>query len=797
MEDGVTGSVSSGELIVVRGQVQGVGFRPTVWRLAHELGLAGDVCNTPEGVHIRLWGDQISSFVERLQREAPPLARIQNVERRSVKGDAPAAFEITETSEGAMRVAITPDAATCQDCLDEIIDPFDLRYRYPFANCTNCGPRFSIIHNAPYDRAKTSMRAFDLCPACKAEYESPEDRRYHAQPVACHRCGPKAWIERLGEGAVNCEAFSMMDDVDAVGGMLKSGEIVAIKGLGGFHLACDATNAESVQRLRQRKRRKDKAFALMARDISAITAYAHVTAEEEEVLRSSAAPIVLLEARQDAPLPGAVAPGLNRLGFMLPYTPLHHIMLKRMTRPVVMTSGNVSGEPQCYTNENARERLVHVADFGCMTNRDIVNRIDDSVVRVDLGVPRIFRRARGYAPSALPLPPGLEKATPILAYGADLKNAFCLIKDGDAILSQHMGDLDDPATADDLAHNLTLYSQLFEHDPQAIAVDQHPEYHSSKLGKLKAVQTTLPVIEVQHHHAHIASCMAENRWPLDGGDILGVALDGAGWGGDGTVWGGEFLACNYASFKRLAMFKPVALPGGDAAAREPWRNAYAHITAQMGWAEFAMNFADLDIFKYLSEKPRETLDSMIAEEVNSPRSTSCGRLFDAAAAIVGLEREHQSYEGHAAMLLEAAIDPNALNESPDYDYPFSIPLIDGQGLPYIEPLAVWRAMMGDLILKTPVGVISARFHRGLARAIVTMINRLVGDEQTFSAVALSGGCFQNQTLFNLVHQGLQDIEIKVLTHKQVPANDGGIALGQAVIAAAHIQKNKQGSKPCA
>ncbi len=786
----------AGELIVVRGQVQGVGFRPTVWRLAHELELVGDVCNTPEGVNIRLWGDRISAFVERLQSEAPPLARIQEMERRSVSGEIPTAFEIAQTSEGVMRVAITPDAATCQDCLDEINDPFDRRFRYPFANCTNCGPRFSIIHGAPYDRAKTSMRAFDLCGDCQTEYENPLDRRYHAQPVACHMCGPKAWIEKLGQGIVNCEAFSMLDDVDAVGGMLKSGEIVAIKGLGGFHLACDATNSASVEKLRERKQRKDKAFALMARDIEAISAFAHITAEEEALLRSSAAPIVLLEARRDAHLPDAVAPGLNRLGFMLPYTPLHHIMLKRMTRPIVMTSGNISGEPQCYTNEAARNRLAEVADFGCMTDRDIVNRIDDSVVRCDLGAPRILRRARGFAPSSLLLPPGLENAPPMIAYGADLKNAFCLVKDGEAILSQHMGDLADPTTADELTHNLSLYRDLYEHVPATIVVDQHPEYFSSKLGKHDADQLDLPLIEVQHHHAHIASCMAENAWPTDGGDVLGIALDGAGWGGDGTIWGGEFLACNYTSFKRLAMLKPVALPGGDAAAREPWRNAYAHITAQMGWAEFAMNFSDLDIFKFLSLKPRDTLDSMISEQVNSPKSTSCGRLFDAAAAIAGLAPERQTYEGQAAMLFEAAIDPSALDESSDLDYPFSIPLIDGHGMPYIEPLAVWRAMLGDLVLQTPIGVIAARFHRGLARAIVAMAKRLMGDQPTFSAVALSGGCFQNQTLFKLVHGHLRDAEIDVLTHKQVPANDGGIALGQATIAAAIILNQNQGSKRC-
>ncbi|MAW81402.1 MAG: carbamoyltransferase HypF [Parvularcula sp.] len=786
-----------GELIVVRGQVQGVGFRPTIWRLAKELGLAGDVSNTAEGVRIRLWGDKISSFVERLQTEAPPLARIQQLERQCVGGVAPDGFEIAETRDGAMRVAVTPDAATCADCLREINDPFDHRYRYPFANCTNCGPRFSIIHSAPYDRAKTSMKAFDLCHVCRGEYEDPGDRRYHAQPVACHACGPRAWIEKLGQGVVNCEAFSMMDDVDAVGGMLMSGKIVAIKGLGGFHLACDATNAESVERLRARKRRRDKAFALMARDIAAISAYAHVTPEDEAALKGPAAPIVLLKTRADAPLPEAVAPGLNRLGFMLPYTPLHHLMLKRMTRPVVMTSGNVSGEPQCFKNEEAREKLTAVADFACMTDRDIVNRIDDSVVRIDLGEPRLVRRARGYAPAAIDLPPGLEGAPDIRAYGADLKNAFCITKDGGAILSQHMGDLDDPATADDLVRNLSLYQNLFEHDPEIIAVDQHPEYRSSKLGRELAKQLDRPLIEVQHHHAHIASCLAENAWPGDGGKVLGVALDGAGWGADATIWGGEFLACDYASFERLATFKPVPLLGGDAAAREPWRNAYAHLMAEMGWAEFAMNFSELEMFRYLNDKPRETLDAMIAAGVNAPLASSCGRLFDAAAAILGLARDQQSYEGHAAMLLEAAIDPKAMEEGEDLAYPFSIPLMGGQGLPYVEPVAVWRAMLGDLILETPIGVIAARFHRGLARVIIAMVDRLMGDERVYHAVALSGGCFQNKTLFELVHTGLEARGHKVLSHREVPANDGGIALGQAAIAAANYLKHKKGSAPCA
>ena len=793
----MTGSMANGELIVVRGQVQGVGFRPTVWRLAKEFGLAGDVSNTAEGVHIRLWGKGISSFLERLQSEAPPLARIQKLERQSFKGDPPAGFEIAETSQGTMRVAITPDAATCPACLNEIADPFDARYRYPFTNCTNCGPRFSIIEAAPYDRAKTSMKAFDLCGECRREYEAPDDRRYHAQPVACHACGPRAWIEKLGKGAVNSEAFSMMDDVDAVGGMLMSGKIVAIKGLGGFHLACDATNADAVERLRARKRRRDKAFALMARDIETIKDYAYLTPQEETALKTPAAPIVLLQTRQDAPLPQAVAPGLNRLGFMLAYTPLHHLMLKRMTRPIIMTSGNISGEPQCITNDQARTKLANVADFACMTDRDIINRIDDSVMRIDLDQPRIIRRARGYAPAAIELPAGLEKAPKILSLGADLKNAFCLIKDGDAIVSQHMGDLDTPATADDLVRNLALYQDLYEHGADLIAIDQHPEYRSSKLGRKIAQKSGAPLVEVQHHHAHIAACMVDNAWPANGGRVLGIALDGAGWGGDGTIWGGEFLACDYHGFERLAHFKPVALPGGDAAAREPWRNAYAHLTAEMGWADITMNFHALDCFQFLNDKPRKTLDNMIRDGVNAPLASSCGRLFDAGAAILGLAREQQSYEGHAAMLFEAAIDPDAMQESADLDYPFTIPLMNGRGLPYIEPLAAWRAMLGDLTLNTPIGVIAARFHRGLARAIIAMIDRLMGPDRAFAAVALSGGCFQNKTLFELVHVGLDMRGYKVLSHNQVPANDGGIALGQAAIAGAHYLTSKSGGILCA
>jgi hydrogenase maturation protein HypF len=775
-----------GERIIVQGQVQGVGFRPTVWRIATELGLTGDVRNTGQGVEIRLFGRELDRFAERLVQEAPALARLDAIERAPLDGASPERFAIAPSDDGALRVCVTPDTATCPECLAEIRDPFARRYRYPFANCTNCGPRFSIIDGRPYDRAKTTMRAFAICEECRSEYEAPADRRFHAQPIACHVCGPRASIERLGPGAVHHEAFSMLDDVDAAGAMIMNGHIVAVKGIGGFHLACDATNEAAVLRLRAGKRRRSKAFALMARDIGVVRRYCEVSGQEEALLQSAAAPIVILRTRGEK-LPDGVAPGLDRLGFMLPYTPLHHLVLRRMTRPVVMTSGNISGQPQCIDNDDARRRLTGVADFALMHDRDIANRIDDSVVRVDLDQPSMLRRARGYAPSAIPLPCGFDKNLQALALGAELKNAFCLVKNGEAILSQHMGDLEDAATDAEVAHNLDLYRELYDHAPQIVAVDAHPDYRSTARGRALADAAGAALVETQHHHAHVAACMAENGVPLKGAAALGVALDGTGFGPDGTIWGGEFLACTYTGAERLGCFKPVALPGGAQAIREPWRNAYAHLMAQMGWAEFAMNFDGLDLFAKMSALPRPTLDAMIAKGVNTPLSSSCGRLFDAAAAMCGLAWDRQDHEAQAAMAFEAAIDASALNEPEDLAYPFSIPRLGGQGMPYIEPLAAWRALLGDLLLATPVGVIAARFHRGLARAVVAMVDKLSGERRRFSQVALTGGCFQNATLFALVHRALEARGFEVLSHRKTPSNDGGLALGQVVIALAQHQ----------
>ena len=632
------------------------------------------------------------------------------------------------------------------------------------------------------------MRGFPLCTACAEEYGNPADRRFHAQPVACHACGPRAWIEHLGGGVVHFESFSMLDATDAVGGMLAMGHIVAIKGIGGFHLACDATRPEVVAALRARKRRASMAFALMARDLDVIRDFCSVSGAEAALLQQPQAPIVLLHANGHAALPDVVAPGMDRQGFMLPATPLHHMILRRMARPVVMTSGNISGQPQCTDNDDARVRLAGVADFALLHDRPIANRLDDSVVRIDLGRTRLLRRARGYAPGGIKLPPGFDTRAQVLAMGSELKNTFCIVKDGQAILSQHLGDLEDAATTQEVVRTLDLYTRIHNHVPTAIAVDRHPDYFSTRRGQAIAADKRLRIMEVQHHHAHVAACLAENYWPLDGGAVLGIAMDGLGLGVDGTLWGGEFLACDYRSFQRLGCLKPVALPGGTAAVREPWRNAYAHLMAQMGWPELAANFDGLDIFARLAELPRPALDAMITGSINTPLSSSCGRLFDAASALCGLAWERQDHEGQAAMALEAAIDPAALDEPDDLAYPFAIPLLPGLMMPYIEPLAAWRALLGDLHLHTPVGTIAARFHRGLAQVIVAMAKKLSGDTCRFPVVALSGGCFQNAVLFRLVHEGLEAAGFQVISHEKVPANDGGLALGQAVVALA-MQQN--------
>ena len=732
------------EQITVRGLVQGVGFRPTVWRLAQHFNLRGTVANNGDGVEIYVCGaaSDIENFVAALRAEAPLLARIDEITRADAALlPAAAGFHITASTLTKVQTGIVPDAATCEACRAETFDPFGRRFRYPFTNCTHCGPRLSIIQGIPYDRQQTTMHGFTLCGECRTEYADPADRRFHAQPIACHKCGPRAWLQRSDGKPLAFETFTMLDEVDAVCTLLQRGPIVAIKGLGGFQLACDATHPEAVARLRQRKHRECKPFALMAQNLDVIRDYCTPDNAALELLASHAAPIVILRADGPQQVAEGVAPGVGTLGFMLPNTPLHHLLLRRMKRPIVLTSGNLSDEPQCTDNAEAIIRLGPIADYFLTHNRPIAQRVDDSVVKIMAGVPRILRRARGYAPAPLRLPKGFSDAPPILAYGGELKNTFCLLREGQAIISQHIGDLADALTQDDYRHNLDLYAKLYEHTPQLLACDLHPEYLSSKLARERAAQEGLPLIEIQHHHAHIAACLAENGVALDVAPVLGVALDGLGYGADGTLWGGEFLLADYRNYQRLATFKPIAMLGGERAIREPWRNTYAHLMAEMGWARFAMNFQELELCKFLEQQPRALLDGMLQYGVNSPLASSCGRLFDAFAAALGICRERAAYEGQGAVELEAIVDaPTLADESDDSAYPFAIPRLRGSNRPYIEPLAMWNAVLGDMTLQTPVPVMAARFHKGLGKIIAQMVEKLSRYESGDEPVPATLGC---------------------------------------------------------
>ncbi|BAT55776.1 hydrogenase maturation protein HypF [Nostoc sp. NIES-3756] len=789
------------EEIRVRGTVQGVGFRPTVYRLAKACGLRGDVCNDGQGVLIRVSGSEaaLTEFVSRLQEECPPLAKINELIRTPYAGELDIDdFVISHSVNSVARTEITPDAATCPECQREIFDPFSRFYRYPFTNCTHCGPRLSIIRAIPYDRCNTSMSAFAMCPECEKEYHDVENRRFHAQPVACHTCGPKAWLERADGKPVTASMFSMLDDVDAVCTLLQKGEIVAIKGIGGIHLACDATQEAAVQKLRQRKKRYDKPFALMARDIQIIERYCIVNDKEKELLASSAAPIVLLERKQKAegrsvllspsspPTPNSiapsVAPGQNTLGFMLPYTPLHHLILKRMNRPIVLTSGNISDEPQCIDNDEAREKLGQIANYFLLHNREIINRVDDSVVRVLEDKIQIIRRARGYAPAPIKLPPGFDNIPQILAMGSELKNTFCLLREGEAIVSQHLGDLENAAAFNAYQNTLNLYLNLFQHQPEAIAIDLHPEYLSTKLGKKLADANTIPLHSIQHHHAHIAACLAENGIPLDSSPVLGIAFDGLGYGADSTLWGGEFLLADYCQFQRLATFKPVAMIGGEQAIYQPWRNTYAHLLSANLWENCQQEYAELEIIKILQQKPINLLNQLVKKGINTPLASSIGRLFDAVAAAIGICPEKCSYEGQAAIALEAIADIHTLNNPKEIGiYPFHFSFSDN--IYCIDPCPMWQLLLNDLKQQIPQQVIAAKFHLSLANAIVETVKNL-RQQNLFNQVALTGGVFQNRLLSQLVTKQLQTLKINVLTHSLVPTNDGGISLGQAVITAA-------------
>ncbi|MBE9228067.1 carbamoyltransferase HypF [Phormidium sp. LEGE 05292] len=774
------------EEIRVRGTVQGVGFRPTVYRLAKLCNLRGEVCNDGEGVLIRVVGtaEAVETFVDRLQEECPPLAKIEAIARSPLPQPPNYTdFIITQSISNKVKTSITPDAATCPECKAEIFDPFSRWYRYPFTNCTHCGPRLSIVRAIPYDRRNTTQANFQMCADCAKEYADVTNRRFHAQPVACHFCGPKAWLERADGKPIVSDMFSMLDDVDAVCTLLQRGEIVAIKGIGGIHIACDATNETAVQKLRERKHRYHKPFALMAKNLEIIEKYCVINDLERELLESAAAPIVLLKLKEHnteipKPIAASVAPNIKSLGFMLPYTPLHHLILRRMERPIVLTSGNISDEPQCISNEVAKEKLSKIADYFLLHDRDIANRVDDSVVKVVGNRPQILRRARGYAPAPIRLPSGFEQAPLILAMGSELKNTFCLLREGEAILSQHLGDLENVAALTAYRETLELYLQLFEHKPEAIALDFHPEYLSTKIGKELGIN---PVYSIQHHHGHIAACMAENGISLETKPILGIALDGLGYGEDGTLWGGEFLLADYRSYERLATFKPIAMLGGEQAIYQPWRNTYAHLMTGFNWEELEVKYKELEIVEFLDKQPRSLLNQMLAKGINSPLASSAGRLFDAVAAALGICCDRASYEGQGAIELEALVDD--IDE--ETGYPFEI---ISAPISYLEPRKMWQALLTDLQQGVSQRVIATRFHLGLAKAIASMVNHL-RETHSFTQVALTGGVFQNQVLLEQVSKHLKMMDLTVLTHSLLPANDGGLSLGQVAIAAAKsIQK---------
>jgi hydrogenase maturation protein HypF len=794
------------ETIRVRGLVQGVGFRPKVWRLARDLGLSGDVRNDGEGVLIRLWvpgglnpgrapvqgADLIDTFCARLHAECPPLARIESIERTPLDLPPPdqGDFVILASDATGVHTGVVADAATCPDCAREVLDPADRRYRYPFTNCTHCGPRLSIVRAIPYDRANTSMAVFPLCPACAAEYRDPADRRFHAQPNACPVCGPRLWLAD-GEGReLDPADLGGGDAIAAASRLLAQGRILAVKGIGGFHLACDASNGTAVAELRRRKRRFEKPFALMARDLEVIRRYCPVGEDEAALLASPAAPVVLLDRlpgtlAEGSPLGLApdLAPGQSTLGFMLPYSPLHLMLLADWDRPLVMTSGNLSEEPQCIDNADAVERLGGLADVALLHDRAIVNRVDDSVVRWMDGAPRLLRRARGFAPTPIPLPTGFAAAPPVLAMGGELKNTVCLLRDGQAILSQHLGDLEEARTAREYERTIDLYLALFEHRPQRIAVDLHPDYRSSLIGRARAAHAGLPLDQVQHHHAHCAAVMADHGWPLEAGPVLGIALDGLGYGPDGTLWGGEFLVADYRDYRRLGWLRPVPMPGGTRAILEPWRNLLAQIEVCFGWDLFRRRWPGLASTLRLDGRPAPLVRTLMERGLNAPLTSSAGRLFDAVAAAVGRHAERISFEGQAAIALETL----AITERPDVvdgvvdGYPWAC-LMVGDGC-LLDPAPMWQCLFDDLAGGVPPGRISARFHDGFCRAVAELAADLAR-AQGLVRVALSGGVFQNRLVLTGISERLRVLGLEPMSHVQVPTNDGGLALGQAVIAAA-------------
>ncbi len=781
----------NGFAVRVRGQVQGVGFRPAVLRIALGLGLVGDVLNDGEGVEVRLFcpRDGVERFIARLREGCPPLARIDEVEVRPIRGEPPDRFRIAESRAGGAETGITPDAATCSACRGELLDPADRRYRYPFINCTHCGPRLTIVEGIPYDRDKTSMRHFPMCEACAREYGDPLDRRFHAQPNACPVCGPQVTLlDRRGNG-VSVDDGS--DGVDQAAALLAGGSILAVKGVGGFHLACDAANAETVARLRRRKRRHAKPFALMAGNREVIEGYAWLDEESWRAMSSPAAPVAILPRRDSGgdggrAIASEVAPNQDTLGFMLPYSPLHILLFEGLLArgwdvPLVMTSGNLSHEPQCISDDEAVEKLAGIADYFLVHDRPIVNRVDDSVVRVMDGEARFYRRARGYAPAAIPLPPGLAGRHSLLAMGGELKNTFCLVKKQQAVLSQHIGDLEDVATFDDWRGMLELYADLYRHQPECILVDAHPGYRATRFGLELAKRHGLGVVRVQHHHAHIAACMAEHGVPADAGPVLGIALDGLGYGEDGHLWGGELLLAEYGGYRRLASLAEMPMIGGNQAALEPWRCIYAQLRRLPDFPAILEAYRELPLFRVLNRRPLEMAEGMLARGVNCPMTSSAGRLFDAAAALLGICRERIDFEGEAAIRLEG-LARRGLGGLANFKGEEAL-WIDEAGR--IDPGRWWLEALDELARGVEPSLLAARFHHIFARSVSARALQLC-HEHRLGRVALSGGVWQNRLLLEWTCEALRSEGIEVLTPRLLPANDGCIAYGQAVVGLARL-----------
>ena len=754
----------------MRGIVQGVGFRPFVYALARKHGLAGAVLNDAEGVRIEVEGapEELERFVAALEAEAPPLAEIESVESRRIPARGDREFRIEESREGVSRQAlVSPDVATCEDCHAELLDPGDRRYRYPFTNCTNCGPRFTITRQVPYDRATTTMAPFEMCGDCQQEYDNPADRRFHAQPNACPVCGPRVrLLDKFGHELV----VKREDAIRNAARMLRGRCIVAIKGLGGYHLACDPFDAAAVRILRGRKIRQDKPFALMARDVEQVRELCRVTPEEEALLTSPQSPVVLLERRPDSGVAEEVAPRQRTLGVMLAYTPLHHLLLRDAGIPLVMTSGNNSDEPIAYKDAEAFEQLSEIADYFLIHDREIHMRTDDSVIRIFRGKPYPIRRSRGYAPAPLSMAESFERHT--LACGGELKNTFCVAKDRHAFMSHHIGDLENYETLRSFREGIEHFCGLFDVTPEIVAYDLHPEYLSTKYAR-ELEEAGLPAVGIQHHHAHVASCLADNERPADE-RVIGVALDGTGYGTDGAVWGGEFFEGSVAEgFTRRAHLEYMPLPGGSAAIRQPWRMAVAQLVGLYG-LEDTIKFP-LPVTQETSERDIRLVARLVERGLNTPPTSSAGRLFDAVSALVGMPGSRRTtYEGQAAIELELAAEGPATS-----GYPFRLRPEDDPCV--VQTGDVLMGVVEDLLAGRSAGEVSAKFHRTVAEIVVSVCG-VVREADGIDAVALSGGTFQNMLLLTQTVELLERESFVVYTHRRVPANDGGLALGQAVLA---------------